>query len=150
MIGRDLKEDLGMNPDSGTLATALYTKIDDLLITHPEWAPRRPAVGIAPKISDAEVITLSALQALLGFDSEARFIRYARAHLRPWFPYLPQRPGCNKRLRRLAEAIKHAIRALARENPLHSDNIWVVDSTPVECGRSRATQQRSDLAGWAE
>ncbi|MYJ80825.1 MAG: transposase, partial [Acidimicrobiaceae bacterium] len=27
--------------------------------------------------------------------------------------------------------------------------VWLVDSTPVECGRSRATQQRSDLAGWA-
>jgi hypothetical protein len=26
----------------------------------------------------------------------------------------------------------------------------VVDSTPVECGRSRETVKRSDLAGWAE
>ena len=28
--------------------------------------------------------------------------------------------------------------------------MWVVDSTPVECGRSRDTARRSDLAGWAE
>ena len=28
--------------------------------------------------------------------------------------------------------------------------MWVVDSTPVECGRSRETVRRSDLAGWAE
>ena len=28
--------------------------------------------------------------------------------------------------------------------------MWVVDSTPVECGRSRETVKRSDLAGWAE
>ena len=27
--------------------------------------------------------------------------------------------------------------------------MWVVDSTPVECGRSRETQKRSELAGWA-
>ena len=27
---------------------------------------------------------------------------------------------------------------------------WVADSTPVECGRSRETAKRSDLAGWAE
>lgn len=26
---------------------------------------------------------------------------------------------------------------------------WLVDSTPVECGRSRETVKRSDLAGWA-
>ena len=31
-----------------------------------------------------------------------------------------------------------------------TDDVWVVDSTPVECGRSRETTKRSDLAGWAE
>jgi hypothetical protein len=33
---------------------------------------------------------------------------------------------------------------------LVTDDLWVVDSTPVECGRSRETAKRSDLAGWAE
>lgn len=28
--------------------------------------------------------------------------------------------------------------------------MWVADSTPVECGRSRETAKRSELAGWAE
>jgi hypothetical protein len=28
--------------------------------------------------------------------------------------------------------------------------VWVVDSTPVECGRSTQTVKRSELAGWAE
>ena len=28
--------------------------------------------------------------------------------------------------------------------------MWVADSTPVECARSREAVQRSDLAGWAE
>lgn len=28
--------------------------------------------------------------------------------------------------------------------------MWIVDSTPVECGRSRETVKRSDLAGWAQ
>jgi hypothetical protein len=31
-----------------------------------------------------------------------------------------------------------------------TDDVWVVDSTPVECARSRETVKRSDLAGWAE
>jgi len=55
------------------------------LIDHPEWAPERPAVGFAPKLSDAELVTLAVIQALLGYTSEAQFIRYAHAHLRPWF-----------------------------------------------------------------
>ena len=42
------------------------------------------------------------------------------------------------------------IRALAVDTTLWTDDVWVVDSTPVECGRSRETAKRSDLAGWAE
>jgi hypothetical protein len=34
--------------------------------------------------------------------------------------------------------------------PRSTDDLWVADSTPVECGRSRETAKRSDLAGWAE
>ena len=138
-----------MDPDLDTLVTALYVRIDDLLAAHPEWAPERPAVGIAPRLSDAELVTLAVLQALLGFDSEARFIRYATAHLHPWFLFVPQRPGYNKRLRRSGELMKHMIGALARDCPSFHDDVRVVDSTPVECGRSRETQRRSDLAGWA-
>ena len=39
--------------------------------------------------------------------------------------------------------------ALARDCPSFHDAVWVVDSTPVECGRSRDTAQRSDLVRWA-
>ena len=138
-----------MNPDLDTLATRLYVTIDDALIDHPEWAPERPTVGISPKLSDAELVTLAVLQALLGFTSEARFIRHARTHLRPWFRYLPDRPGYNKRLRRSGQLMHHAIAFLARQCPSWTDDLWLVDSTPVECGRSRETAKRSDLAGWA-
>ena len=138
-----------MNADLDTLATALYVEIDDVLKIHPDWAPERPAVGIAPELSDAELVTLAVLQALLGFTSERRFIRHAHAHLRPWFPYLPQRPGYNKRLRSAVELMRYLIAYLARQCPSFHDDLWLVDSTPVECGRSRQTAKRSDLAGWA-
>ena len=39
---------------------------------------------------------------------------------------------------------------LARATLSWHDDVWLMDSTPVECGRSRTTQQRSDLGGWAE
>jgi hypothetical protein len=139
-----------MNPDLDTLATTLYVTIDDALIEHPHWVPERPTVGIAPKLSDAELLTLAVIQALLGYTSEARFIRYAHTHLRPWFPYLPDRPGYNKRLRRSGQLLHHVIAYLARQCPSWTDDLWLLDSTPVECGRSRQTVKRSDLAGWAE
>jgi hypothetical protein len=39
---------------------------------------------------------------------------------------------------------------LAADTSLWTDDVWVADSTPVECGRSRETTRRSELAGWAE
>jgi hypothetical protein len=139
-----------VDADLDTLATALYVRTDDLLKATPQRVPWRPAVGIVPKLSDAELVTLSVLQALLGYTSEARWLRYARTHLRHLFPYLPKQSGYNKRLRRLGDTIGWLVGVLARDTTLWTDDVWVVDSTPVECGRSRDTARRSDLAGWAE
>ena len=80
---------------------------------------------------------------------EARLVRYAEAHLKPWFPRLLQRSGYNKRLRRSGELMRHVITVLARECSSWHDDVWLVDSMPVECGRSWVTQQRLDLAGRA-
>jgi hypothetical protein len=139
-----------MDADLDTLAVALYVKIDQLLLDFPERRPWRPRVGIAPRISDAELLTLCVMQALLGFTSEARWLRHARAHLRHLFPYLPGQPGYNKRLRKLAVTVNWLIRQLATDTSMWSDDVWVVDSTPIECARSRETVHRSELAGWAE
>jgi Transposase DDE domain len=143
-------QDQFVTTDLDTLATALYVRTDDLLKGSPQLAPARPEVGIDPKLSDAELVTLAVMQALLGFTSEARWLRHARAHLRHLFPYLPQQPGYNKRLRKAASLIQQCIRVLAAGTSAWTDDVWVVDSTPVECGRSRETAKRSDLAGWAE
>ena len=139
-----------MDVDLDTLATALYVKIDELLQQAPQLAPWRPQVGIAPKLSDAELVTLAVMQALLGFTSEARWLRYADRHLRQLFPYLPGQSGYNKRLGGAAGLLRHAIRAVATDTSLWTDDCWIVDSTPVECGRSRETAKRSALAGWAQ
>ncbi|MDQ3308471.1 MAG: IS982 family transposase [Actinomycetota bacterium] len=139
-----------MDADLDTLATALYARTDDLLKSHPERVPSRPRVGIEPRISDAELVTMAVMQALLGFTSEARWLRHANAHLRHLFPYLPQQPGYNKRLRRLADTLNWLTGMLARDTSVWTDDVWVVDSTPVECARSRDAVKRSDLAGWAE
>ena len=68
-----------MDADLDTLATALSVHADDLLKAAPERLPVRPAIGIAPRICEAEMVTLAVLQALLGFTSEARWVRYAAA-----------------------------------------------------------------------
>jgi len=139
-----------VDADLDTLATALYVTTDDLLKAHPEQVPRRPAVGIQPRVTDAEIITLAVMQALLSFTSEARFLRYASKHLRQMFPALPGQSGYNKRLRKLAHTMAWLIGVLATQVSVVTDQVWLVDSTPVECGRSRETVKRSDLRGYAE
>jgi hypothetical protein len=139
-----------VDADLDTLATALYVTCDDLLKRRPELGPWRPAVGLKPQVSDAELVTLAVLSAVLGFDNEARWVRYAHAHLGHLFSYLPHQPGYNKRLRRLGGLLDALIRHLSADTSIVGDDVLVVDSTPVECARSRETVNRSDLAGWAE
>ena len=61
-----------MDTDLDTLATALYVTCDDLLVIRPEHAPYRPESGFEPAITDAELITLAVMSALLGYTSERR------------------------------------------------------------------------------
>lgn len=133
-----------------TLATALYTTCDDYLNAHPELLPPRPKIGIHPRITDAEIITLAVVESLQGYTSQRHFIRHAKKCLTSAFPYIPQQSGYNKRLRKLTETMQHVMTHLATSTGLLNDDVWVVDSTPVECGRSRETVKRSDLAGYAE
>jgi hypothetical protein len=125
-----------------TLLTALYVKIDDE-IGGTRW------MGRPPLLSDSELVCLAVAQALLGHHSEARWLRFARKRLAGLFPYLPQQSGYNKRLRAALPLVKRMIRELAIDSDFWTDTVWITDSTPVPCGMSRPTVQRSDLAGWA-
>src|SRR5262249_23324034 len=124
-------------------------KVDDELKARPDLAPSRPAGGIQPQLSDAELITMAVMQALLSFHSERRWLRHMGKHLRHLFPYQPKQSAYNKPLRPALPLIKYFTRALAFDTDFWFDNHWILDSTPVECGRSRPTVQRSDAAGWA-
>lgn len=123
--------------------TELYVKIDD------EHTGLRRTSGRPPAFSHSELLCMAVMQALLGYQSEARWLRYARKHLHDAFPYIPKDPGYNKRLRAALPQINRWIRILARDTDYWNDTVWIADPTPVPCGTSRSTQQRSQLAGWA-
>jgi Transposase DDE domain len=135
-------DDPFVTTDLNTLLTALYVKIDD-------WLGRPRRTGRPPKLSDAELLTMAVAQALLGIRSEARWLRFLPQYLPGAFPYLPGQSGYNKRLKAAVPLLKKAVRLVACDTDLWFDDVWVTDSTPVECGRSRPTVKRSELAGWA-
>ena len=139
-----------MDNDIETLATALYVKIDDMLRDWPDLAPERPPGGFAHTLGDAELLAMAVMSALLGFTSERRWLRYVNGNLAGMFPRRIGQSGYNKRMRKVFFLFIRVIRMLGMDTSLWSDDVWVVDSTPVECGRSRETARRSDAAGWAE
>jgi hypothetical protein len=109
----------------------------------------RVRAGRRPRLTDSELLTLAVAQVLLGVHSEARWLRLVPEALPGAFPYLPGQSGYNKRLRGALPLLKRAIRTLAGDTDLWADPVWLVDSTPVECARSRPAALRSELAGIA-
>ena len=131
-----------MHAHLDALVTALYVRVDDLL-------PKRRGPGHPPQITDAELIALAVAQMFMGIPNDRKFLALARWRLGHLFPYLPQQPGYNKRLRALAPTIALLITELAVSSPSFCDNLRLLDSTPVPCGQSRETARRSELAGQA-
>jgi hypothetical protein len=77
---------------------------------------------------------LAVAQILLDCPSERRFLRFATCRLGHLFPYLPNQPGYNKRMRALAPQIVGVLNAVAYSSPWWCDNIRLLDFTPIPCG----------------
>jgi hypothetical protein len=82
----------------------------------------------------------------MGIPSDRRFLRAARRQLGHLFPSLPSQDALHKRRARLAEAIEWLTGVFASQSPGSRDDVVLLDSTPVECGRSLETARRSQLA----
>lgn len=135
-----------MNNKLNTLLTTLYVFLDDVVLPRLGLS-EQSGPGRRRALSDAELLCLVVAQHLLQFDSEARWIRYARTHLLGMFPNLPRQSGYNKRVRAAGALISAVITELARDTPSWHELLRLVDSTPVPAGMSRETVKRSDLAG---
>ena len=127
-----------MLADLDLLLTAVFAVADDLLPLR-----RRNA---RPNVTDAEVVTLAVAQAIMDISSDREFLNAARGRLSHLFPKLPLQPGYWKRRRRLTETIEWLMAMFAKDCPGYFDDIVLLDSTPVECGRSVDTARRSELA----
>ena len=127
-----------MHADLDTLCTVVYCTADDLLPEERSNARRRT--------TDAEIVTLAVAQAIMGEPSDRRFLRRAKNSLVHLFPLIPGQAGYFKRRRRLAPYLSWLLVIFAEQSPGFSDDLLLIDSTPVECGRSRETTLRSALA----
>ncbi len=131
-----------MDADLDLLLTTVFVTADDLL---PEKAG-----NAARRVSDAEVVTLCVAQAIMGIPSDRRFLAVAAKRLGHLFPQLPKQPGYFKRRRKLTETLEWLLGIFASQSPGFGDDLLLIDSTPVECARSRETVKRSALGDAAD
>jgi hypothetical protein len=131
-----------VDADLDLLLTTVFVTADDLL---PEKAR-----NAARRVTDAEVVTLCVAQAIMGIPSDRRFLAVAGKRLGHLFPDLPLQPGYFKRRRRLADTLEWLMGVFASQSPGFHDDLLLIDSTPVECARSRETVKRSQLADAAD
>jgi Transposase DDE domain len=128
------------------LLTALYVHLDDHVLPSREQR-RRP--GPARLLTDAELVCVATAQVLLGCDSERRWMRTAPGRIGHLFPRLPGQSEYNRQLRALAQVLVTVALWLARATPSWHDRLRLMDGTPVRCGASRTTVNRSQMGEMA-
>ncbi len=131
-----------MEADLELLLTVVYCIADDFLPKKRGNARRR--------VTDAEIVALCVAQAIMGIPSDYRFVAVAGKRLGHLFPTLPTRDAFHKRRLRLSGQIEALIAHFARQSPGFFDDLLLVDSTPVECARSRETVKRGGSSSLAE
>ena len=138
-----------VDADLDTLLIALYVELTDRIIPARRGS-RRPGPGRPVVFTDAELVCLAVAQVLLRYPDEHHWLRAAPMRVGHLFPRLPSQPVYNRRLRQAAGLMQASLVWLAEKTPAESgDTLRLMDATPVPCGRSRLTANRSNLFGWA-
>jgi len=130
--------------DLDTFLTALYCVVDD--VYRADFAPAKPVrPGHKPELADSEVLTLALLFQQQRRGAERRFLAYAVAHWRRYFPRLLSQSAFNRRTRDLALVLGQlGPRVADRFFPLLVDSAYeVLDGLPVPLmRRCRGDQHR--------
>jgi hypothetical protein len=133
--------------DLDTLLIALYVELVDRII--PAHGTRRRGPGRPPVVTDAELVCLAVAQVLLRYNDEHHWLRAARSRVGHLFPRLLGQSEYNERLKDAAPLMEAALRWLAEHTPGSAELLRLMDGTPVSCGQSKRTTQRSNLFGYA-
>lgn len=108
--------------------------IDKIYIAHP--IRQR---GFAPKLSDAEVITMEIVGEFFGYDTDKGIWRYFKNHWHNWFPQLGSRANFGKQASNLWEIKQQIQKMLVNQLDGFTDDIHISDGFPMPvCKFARA------------
>ncbi len=116
--------------DLDSFLISLYVSVDDWWQAH--HLPTARKLGRPALLSDSEVLTLAILAQWPRFRSERDFWRFARAHLRCYFPKLCTQSQFNRRVRALEPEMRALQRTLAEDIVADPSAVYhVLDTTLV-------------------
>lgn len=118
-----------MSLDKATILTLMYTTVDDAMKQLPSSYTHRP--GVAPKLTDSEVITIALYQELIGESREDHFFRMYERELKEYFPKLNERSRFHRRKKDLWLVSASVRIALATLLAAFDEEVALIDSTPV-------------------
>lgn len=88
--------------------------------------------GGCKQFTDEEVMVVYLIGILRGFKNIKALHCYARDHLKPWFPALPQCAAFVHRVNRLHEAFRQLIANVAAHQVTEEDDgVYLMDSFPI-------------------
>jgi hypothetical protein len=135
-------QDRFVKTELDALLTALYVHLDDHVMGSDG---RRPKRGRPSVLTSVEAVVVAVAQVLLRCDDERRWMRMAAGRIGHLFPRLPSQSQYNRQLRDLGPDMTKAALWLARQVPTWHEPLRLMDGTPVRCGASRVTVNRSGL-----
>lgn len=99
--------------------------------------------GFAPKLTDAEVITMELVGEFMGKDQDTSIWRYFRNSWHDWFPNLGSRANFVKQSALLSDAKRRIHHWLVTEMGALNDDIHMVDGFPMPvCEMSRSAHSK--------
>lgn len=135
-------QDRFVKTDLDALLTALYVHLDDHVLGS---GGGRRGRGRPRTLSDAEAVCVAVAQVLLRCDQERYWLRVAAGRIGHLFPRLPSQSQYDRQLLDLGPAMTAAALWLARQIPTWHERLRLMDGTPIRCGMSRVTVNRSAL-----
>ena len=83
------------------------------------------------------------------YHDEHHRLRAAPSRVGHLFPRMLRQSEYNDRLKDAAPLMEAALRWLAEHTPGSAELLRLIDGTPIGCGQSKVTTQRSNLFSWA-
>ena len=122
--------------------TAVYILVDDLMLTVLRGVRLRRR-GVAPKLSDSEVVTMEIVGEVLQIDEDKRLYNYFRQHWQSLFPGLGSRSAFVRQAANLWHVKQLVHHALIELLAVVASTVHIIDAFPIRvCRKARSNRCR--------